>query len=280
MADNYVIEVTTGTFRRDVIRKSRSVPVVVDFWAAWCSPCLMLGPILEKVVGEYAGRVVLAKVDVDAYPELAQRYDVRSIPAVKVFVDGEIAAEFTGSMPESQVREFLRQVVPSGADELVRQAQELKEKGRLKEAESLARKVVSEVPGHQGALEILAIAAMAGGRVEEALDLVNRMESPSKEMQFLVDGAEFWRMCAKVAAEGKTFEVPPQDTEGKIGYASCLAVKGEFVQALDLLLEIVGTDKAFREGLARKAMVSIFVVMGLTNPVVREYQSRLAQLLF
>jgi len=280
MAGQHVIDVASATFQRDVIEKSHSVPVVVDFWASWCSPCLLLGPILEKVVTESGGNLILARVDVDSCPDIARRYEIRGIPAVKLFVDGKISAEFTGTMPESQVREFLRQVLPSRADELVRQAEELKENGNLKEAESLAQQALREAPGEQRALQIVAIAAMASGRVDEALDLIDRMESPSKDMQFLTEGADFWRMCAKAAAERKTVEVPPEDLERKISHAACLASNGEFVQALDVLLDAVETDKSFRDGLARKAMVSIFVVMGLTHPVVREYQSRLAQLLF
>ncbi|NQT82758.1 tetratricopeptide repeat protein [bacterium] len=99
-------------------------------------------------------------------------------------------------------------------------------------------------------------------------------------MHFLTEGVEFWRMCEKAADECKTSDVPPDNLDGKISYAACLASEGEFVQALNVLLEVLETDKSFRDGLARKATVSIFVVMGLTNPVVKEYQSRLAQLLF
>lgn len=280
MAGQHVLEVTAATFYREVIEKSFAVPVVVDFWAPWCSPCRVLGPALEKVVGEYAGKVILAKLDVESCPDLAQQYAVRGIPAVKLFLEGNVAAEFTGAMPEPQVREFLRQAVPSGADDLVRQAKEQKEKGHLSEAESLARKALQEAPEHQVALEIVATAAMAAGRVDEATEFVNRMESLSKNMQFFTEGAEFWRMGAQPAADAETLDAPPEDLDAKTARAARLASKGEFVQALDLLLEIVETDKSFRDGLARKAIVSIFVVMGLTSPVVKEYQSRLAQLLF
>jgi putative thioredoxin len=279
MAGRPVVEVTTETFRRDVIQKSRSVPVVVDFWAPWCSPCLILGPILEKVVAEFGGKIVLAKVNMDTSPELAQRYGVTSIPSVKLFIDGEVAAEFTGVLPESQVREFLREALPSEADDVLMQAEELRQKGMLKDAEALAKKALEKVPGDEHALEILAVAAMATGRVDNALDLVNRMESPSKDMEFLVGGAEFWRLAAEARSRTKTPQ-PGHDLDAKISDAASHASRGEFPQALDLLLDIVEENKSFRDGLARKAIVSLFVVMGLTNPVVKEYQSRLARLLF
>jgi len=280
MAGQHVLEVTTATFENDVIQKSRTVPVLVHFWAPWCSPCLMLAPILEKVVRELDGKLILAKVNTDSSPELAAQYGVRSIPAVKLFAGGTVAAEFTGALPEPQIREFIQKALPSGADELVARARELQQSGQLKEAEALAQKALQEDPKHEVALEIAATAAMAAGRVDEALDLINRMDSPSKDMQFLSEGAEFWRLCTKMAAEAKSFDVPPEDLDGKITSAASLAAKGELVPALDLLLEVVEADKSFRESLARKAMVSLFVVIGLDNPFVKEYQSRLARLLF
>lgn len=280
MPGKNIAEVTTDTFEEDVLQRSQSAPVLVDFWAPWCSPCRTLGPILEKVVNGLAGKVFLAKVNLDECPELAEDYGVQSIPAVKLFIAGEVVAEFTGLLPESQVREFLEKALPSGADSLFARAEDLKREGRLNDAEAVARKVLAENPNHSGALEICAMAAMARGDVDEALSLIKQMESPSKDMQFLADGAEFWRLCAGADAGGDAPEAQPADLEAKISRAACLAVRGEHTEALDMLLEAVETNKSFRDGLARKAMVSVFVVMGLDSPTVKEYQSRLARLLF
>lgn len=280
MPGKYTAEVTIATFEEDVLRRSQTAPVLVDFWSPRCSPCQMLSPILEKVVRDLAGKVFLARVNVEESPELADDYGVQSIPAVKLFADGDVVAEFTGLLPEPQVREFLEKALPSGADTLFARADELRREGRLKEGESFARKALTEDPTHPGALEIIATAAMARGDVDEALNLIKQMESPSKDMQFLADGAEFWRLCTKMDPGGEAPEAQPADLEAKISRAACLAVMGEHTQALDLLLETVETNKAFRDGFARKAMVSLFVVMGLDNPIVNEYQSRLARLLF
>ncbi len=280
MARENVPDVSSERFDADVIEKSFVVPVVVDFWAPWCSPCLALGPILEKVVREFKGKVVLAKVNVDTSPDLADAYGVRSIPNVKLFADGNVVGEFMGVIPESQVREFIQRAVPSGGEEPLKRAQELLANGQLKEAESLARKALQERPEHGAALEILAVAAMASGRVDEAMEMIRRLESPSKDIQFLAEGADFWRLCAKDNVEANGPAASPEDVESKMTRAACLASKGDFIQALDLLLDVVQANKSFRDGLPRKAMVSIFVAMGLNNPVVREYQSRLARLLF
>jgi len=125
------VDVTAETFERDVIERSSELPVVVDFWAAWCGPCQVLGPALEREAEARSGEVVLAKVDVDAHPELAARYQVQGIPAVKAFRNGEVVAEFVGARPPAAVAEFLDELTgPSATDRLVA---ELTEQGELPE---------------------------------------------------------------------------------------------------------------------------------------------------
>ncbi|HEX5949267.1 MAG TPA: thioredoxin domain-containing protein, partial [Actinomycetota bacterium] len=119
MPNEHVIAVDEADFERRVVEASHSVPVVVDFWAGWCQPCLVLGPVLERLAEEYGGRFTLAKVDVDANQGVAARFGIRGIPAVKAFRDGSVAAEFVGVQPEDLIRRFLDGVVPSPADERV-----------------------------------------------------------------------------------------------------------------------------------------------------------------
>jgi thioredoxin len=109
------MDVTDSTFDVAVIERSQELPVVVDFWAAWCAPCLMLGPVLEREAEARAGRLALAKVDVDRFPLLGVRYGVQGIPAVKVFRDGEVVGEFVGALPQAAVAQFLDRVAAADA---------------------------------------------------------------------------------------------------------------------------------------------------------------------
>jgi putative thioredoxin len=153
------MDVTTETFERDVIERSREAPVVVDFWAEWCGPCRMLGPLLEREIADREGQVELAKVDVDANPELAARYQVRGIPAVKAFRNGQVVDEFVGALPGPAVAEFLERL--TGPPPAERVLAELRERGELPAvAEAL------EAGDHERALELLLAAVEGDGGLD------------------------------------------------------------------------------------------------------------------
>src|SRR3972149_5666314 len=138
----------TGTeaFECDVVQASEKVPVLVDFWAPWCAPCRALKPILEKLAGEYQGRFLLAKVNSDEHPQLSARFGVRGIPNVKAFVDGKLADEFTGALPESGVRAFIDRLIPTPGEKLRRTARVLVTQGDFDEAERQLRSALELEP--------------------------------------------------------------------------------------------------------------------------------------
>jgi putative thioredoxin len=257
-----VIDVDSTTFEEKVIRGSHRTPVVVDFWAGWCRPCLVLGPTLERLVEGHAGRLVLAKVDVDANPTLAERFRVQGIPAVKAFVDGRIASEFVGAQPEDVVRRFLETLVPSEADELAASGRREEDRGASEAAEDLYRRALELDADHEVAAVGLARLLAARGETDEARALLARVPGG--------DGAE------AVAASIELTELAGEP--GPIGDVARAASAGEHRMALDRALELL-SDGADRDR-ARELMVRVFETLGEDHPLTREFRPRLARSLF
>src|SRR5438128_1362013 len=167
-----VVEVTDRNFADAVLEESGRRPVVVDFWAAWCQPCRMIGPILERLAGEYAGRFVLGKLDVDANPQTSAAFRIQSIPAVIAFSDGRPVNEFIGAIPENSIRQFIETILPSEADDLAARAEAAERAGRTEEAEGLYRQAVA-LDSHHAPSELgLGRLAATRGDLEEARRLL------------------------------------------------------------------------------------------------------------
>ena len=259
MSGPHVTDVDEADFESRVLEASRDRPVVVDFWAGWCQPCLLLSPVLERLAEQHAGRFVLAKVDVDANPNLAARYGVQGIPAVKAFRDGQVVSEFVGAQPEEIVRRFLDQVLPSEAD---RRAAAGRDAASLEEAESAFRAALAEDPSHPEAAAGLAALLLERGQAEEARSVLVPA-SPSPEVR---------RLRAELDLRAAAAE------PGEVGAAARAALAGDHRHALDRSLALIPED-GHREP-ARGLMLRVFEVLGDEHPLTREYRSRLAAALF
>jgi putative thioredoxin len=281
------VDVGRDNFDEVVLRGSAARPVLVDFWAPWCAPCKMLAPILDKLAAEYAGRFTLAKLNTDDEPELATRYGIRGIPSVKAFAGGEVVDEFTGVLPEGEIRAFLERVVPSPAAALVAAAQTRLDRGDAVGALGDLDAAFALDPQDEAALLARIEAMLALGRRDQAAAVLADVETPARlRTRPIRDERRFASLKARVAlaeagggdlaalaaAAAKT----PGDCAARLAYANALAAKGDYQRALPELLAIVETDRTFRDDVGRTMMLQVFEALPPDSDLVRKYRRELA----
>jgi putative thioredoxin len=278
-----VIDVGDADFEREVLARSEETPVVVDFWAPWCGPCRALGPLLERLASEHAGAFVLARVDTDQAPAVAQAFRIQSIPAVKAFRDGVVVAEFVGAQPETVVREFLRGVLPSDADRLAREGAAVAASGDGDAAEAKFRAALALEGRHARALVGLARILADRGAIAEATQLLERVApsaSVAGEAERLAAALRTGAAAGDVDALRARLAAAPDDLAARLDLGRALAARGRHEEALAELLEVVRRDRSFADDAARRAMIDLFAVLGPDHPLTERYRSELAKSLF
>lgn len=263
-------DVTEQTFQQDVIERSQQVPVVIDFWAPWCGPCRTLGPTLEKLAREANGAWVLAKVNVDENPRLAQAFRVQGIPAVKAVVGGKLADEFTGALPESQVRAWLQRFVQASGGAF----DDLEELATTNPAEAAARYrvVLGSDPTNEQALFGLGTLLLRSGE-DEAAALLAEIPATSPLAGRAQAAAD---LLPLVQAAGSATE----GAAGQYAHAGALVRQGNDEAALDALLLMVQRHRSYNNDAARKAMLALLALLGDEHPLVGPYRRNLASALF
>jgi len=236
-------------FQRDILDASATTPVVVDFWAPWCGPCRTLGPILEKLEREYAGRFRLVKVNSDENQELAAAFNVRSIPYVVAFRDGKPVAQFVGALPEGQVRTFIEKLFPSVHEDNLAEAEKLISSGKHEDAE----KLLDTMPPN--------------------IDWDARVEALRAAIGFARGGGDEAALAAKLAAD-------PRDLEARLALARLHAGRRRYREAMEALVEIVRMDKNWRDGEARTQLLHLFTLAAGEPDLVSEYRRKLATALY
>ena len=271
----HIVEVDDSTFAREVVQRSFEVPVVVDFWASWCGPCRTLGPMLERAAIEAGGAFRLAKVNVDDSPNLAVRFGVRGIPAVKAFRQGEVVSEFVGAQPEQAVRRFLERVAPSEADAALEKAQGLLKTRHWAEAEAAFREILEREEADASASLGLLHCLLMRGRGAEARSLLAQFPPGTEWAQ-----AEKLRPLADLLAEAEESAQPAEALEAQYLQAGRLVSRGNVEAAMDGLLDVLRAAKDYRRGQARQALLGLFILLGDDDPLTRAYRDELASILF
>lgn len=276
-----VRDANESTFPAAVIERSRTLPVVVDFWAPWCGPCRTLGPALERLVSSLDGQVELVKVNTDENPYLAQQYRIEGIPAVKAFRNGAVISEFTGALPEPQVRAFLNRLLPTSADQLATTAATLAYAGDLAGAEAAYRRALEEDRGHRAANIGLARLLAARGETAGAIALLANLPADPEAIRLRAElSLQQGSADLNVQAFEERLASNQGDVEAHYRLAQALAAGGAYEAALEHLLEVVRRDRGFENDAGRKSMLDIFAVLGDADPLTQAYRRRLSSILF
>jgi len=289
-ATDIIKDSSTAAFAKDVIDASRSVPVLVDFWAPWCGPCKQLTPLLEKVVKSYGGKVRLVKINTDEHPGIAGQLRVQSLPTVYAFRDGRPLDGFAGAQPESVVRQFIDRLVGEEAEadlaSVLTAADDALEAGDLQGAAEIYSAVLREDQQNAAAIAGLARCYLKTGdldRAEQTLALVPPDKRETAAVQWVRAALELARKAGAVDETGaieSRLAQNPKDHDARFELAVALAARGRKAEALDHLLEIVRRDRNWNDQAARKQLVQLFDAWGPKDELTADGRRRLSSILF
>ncbi len=262
-------------FQKEVIGESFHKPVVVDFWAEWCGPCRILGPILERLARESGDGWKLAKVNTEVHTDVALQYQIRSIPHVKLFVDGNVKDEFVGALPEPQVRMWLKRAIPSKHRKKIDEAKKLLHEGKRKKASVLLEEVVAAAPEELEA-RILLAQVLVLQEPQRAVELLAGLEEPR-----FSDVIEAVRTLARLLDLQNNLSTLPEG-EGREKYTAAIKALGEgdVESALQRFIQTIRIDRYYDDDGARKACIAIFKYLGEEHPLTQQYRRDFSSALY
>ena len=251
-------------FEKQVLQRSKQIPVLVDFWAPWCGPCRTLGPVLEGMATQAGGAWELVKINTEEHQDLAAAFNIASIPAVKLFVNGKVADEFVGALPEREIRRFLEKALPSPSAKQLAEAQRLLNDAANGEAVKLLEPIVSAEPGNLEARLLLAQALLS----TEPERTVTLLEPVTLASEFSERAAAI-RTLARLAQLAKEpAKLPEAKVRDKYLAGAAAAGSGNFASALEHFIEVLERDKQYDNGGAKAACKAIFQLLGMRHPLV------------
>ena len=279
----HVFDATTDTFEAEVLRKSLDVPVLVDFWATWCGPCKTLGPILEKLAGEYNGAFVLAKVDVDKEQQIAAAFQIRSVPTVFLVKGGQIVDGFPGALPEGQLREFLAShgVMPAEGAPVEEELAPVDPHAQV----AALREAVSAEPDKDELKLDLVLALLKTGEAPEAERLLDALpanlatDDRAVKARARLGFAAVLKDAPPLEALRTAVQANPDDLRARHLLGVHALIAGDSEPALEHFLEMLKRDRAYEDGLARKSLIDAFRVIE-DDALVSQYRRKMSSLLF
>ena len=281
-----MIDTTLSSFERDVIEASMEAPVLVDFWAPWCGPCKVLGPLLEKLEREYGGRWKLVKVNSDTNPELASTFNLRSIPYTVAFVDGNAVAQFMGAQPESYVRAFLDRLIPNPGELEHRAARDALALGQKDIAREYLKNAIALDPTNDGARLDMVNMLLEEGEAGEGRKQFDILSTDAEQQ------SSFESVRTRLVAAERAATLPPEhmliervarapeDLPARLDLAELGISRREFRAALEQLLEIVRRDRTFGDDIGRRKMLAVFEMAAAEADLVDDFRSRLSSVLY
>ena len=286
MPDAYIFDVVESDFQSVVVENSHKLPVLVDFWADWCEPCKVLIPTLHKIAQDFAGQVILAKVNSDKNPALLEKYAVRSLPTVKLFVDGEVVDEFTGALPEAEILSKLDKYLRHESDAMLEAAVAEFEKGNIEVAIDLMRQAAMSDPENSRVQITYARVLLEHQKSDALKDFIAGL---SVDMLAVPDIAAIKAQLDAVAEVGQTsnaedllarIEANEKDCEAREKLSAVYLSQGAYALALEQLLAIMKHDRGYKDDAGRKGLLSLFEMLGAENPLTSEYRRKMSLLLF